>query len=360
MLYGVIYADGNVYIASANRVRAAKRKECLMRLVFHSFASVFLLLIIPSTGCEQPPASPLGSSELHCVVDATWPEKPGSFEWAQMPGVAVDSRDRVYIFTRSRPSVQVYETDGTFVRAWNSGDPSGSHFIRIDQDGNVWTANIVDHVVRKHSREGKLLLTIGQVGVAGADREHFDKPTDMAVLPSGDIFVTDGYGNRRVVHFDANGKYISEWGQEGNQPGQFALPHSIVADSAGRLYVADRENARIQVFNTNGKLLAVWEDIVTPWGLFMTENQELWVCGSSCVKKEGSDEHIVLPPPDQVLMKLNLKGQVLLRVPLPKTSVPPGKPGQLDWVHGIAVDSKGNLYLGDIRGMRAQKFYLKP
>jgi DNA-binding beta-propeller fold protein YncE len=328
-----------------------------MRFIFCSFTSIVLSLATPSIGCAQPPANPHGSTGFHCVVDTTWPRKPESFEWAQMPGIALDGRDQVYIFTRSRLAVQVYKTDGTFVRAWNSGDPGGAHFIRIDQEGNIWTANIVDHVVRKHSPDGKLLLTIGQPGAAGADRGHFDKPTDMAILPSGDIFVTDGYGNRRVVHFD---KYVNDWGEEGNEPGQFALPHSIVADSKGRLYVADRENARIQVFDTKGNPLAVWENVVTPWGLWLTKDQELWVCGSSCVKREGMDEHIILPPPDQVLLKLNLKGEVLLRVPLPKTAVPPGKPGELDWVHGIAVDSKGNLYLGDIQGRRAQKFRLEP
>jgi DNA-binding beta-propeller fold protein YncE len=321
-----------------------------MRSIIRSFVMAISFLIMFNSGCAQE----------QLQVDKSWPDKPESFEWEQMPGITLDGEDQVYIFTRSKPAVQVYKTDGTFVRAWDSGDPSGSHFIRIGPKGNIWTANIVDHVIRKHTPDGKLLLTIGQMGVAGADRGHFNKPTAMAVLPSGDIFVTDGYGNRRVVHFNAKGEYVNEWGKEGNKPGQFALPHSIVADSKGRLYVADRENARIQVFDTKGNLLAVWENIVTPWGLFMTKNQELWVCGSSCVKKEGTDEHIVLPPPDQVLMKLNLKGEVLLRVPLVKTKVPPGKPGELDWIHGIAVDSMGNLYLGDIQGKRAQKFHLKP
>ena len=331
-----------------------------MRSICCSFTLIVVFLIAFCPGCAQPLANQQDISTSSCVVDASWPQKPERFEWAQMPGVTLDTRDQVYIFTRSQPAVQVYKTDGTFVRAWNSGDFSGAHYIRIGPKGNIWTANIIDHVVRKHSPDGKLLLTLGEPGIAGTDQGHFDKPTDMAVLPSGDIFVTDGYGNRRVVHFEANGKYINEWGQEGNQPGQFALPHSIVADSRGRLYVADRENARIQVFNTKGKLLAVWENIVTPWGLWLTENEDIWVCGASCMKKDGTDEHIVLPPPDQVLMKLSLKGEVLLRIPLPKTAVPPGKSGELDWVHAIAFDSQGDLYLGDIQGKRAQKFLLKP
>jgi len=277
-----------------------------------------------------------------------------------MPGITVDTRDQIYIFTRSQPAVQVYRADGTFLRAWNVEAFGGAHFIRIGPEGNVWTANIENHVVRKYSPEGKLLLTLGEVGRAGADQRHFDQPTDMAVLPTGDIFVCDGYGNRRVIHFDATGKYVNQWGQAGSKPGQFALPHSIVADSLGRLYVADRENARIQVFDTRGKLLAVWANIVTPWGLWLTKNDEIWVCGSSAVRKDVADEWTVVPPSDQVVMKLSQKGEVLLRVPLRKTTVPPGKLGEVDWVHGIALDSQGNLYLGDIQGGRAQKFSRKP
>jgi DNA-binding beta-propeller fold protein YncE len=310
-----------------------------MRSIFYSYVLILSFLLIFYPGCAHEQHGKTNMPILQ--VDTSWPEKPERFEWAQMPGITLDDQDQVYIFTRSSPAVQVYKTDGTFVRAWDSGDPNGAHFIRIDPEGNVWAANYIEHVIRKHSPDGKVLLTLGQVGVTGADRGHFDKPTDIAVLPTGDIFVTDGYGNRRVVQFDAKGKYVKEWGEEGNQPGQFALPHSIVADSKGWLYVADRENARIQVFDTKGKLLAVWENVITPWGLWLTK------------------EHIVLPPPDQMLMKLNLKGEVLLRVPLSKTPVPPGKPGELDWVHGIAVDSKGNFYLGDIQGKRAQKFCLE-
>ena len=331
-----------------------------MRSTFCRLAVAMVFLISLAGACAQSPAGQQGGATAQCVVDAAWPQKPEQFKWAQMPGVTVDAQDQVYIFTRSRPAVQIYRTDGTFVRSWDMDDFAGAHFIRIDPAGNIWTANISSHTIRKYNPDGKLLLTLGEPGRAGADRGHFDKPTDMVVLPGGDIFVTDGYGNRRIVHFDANGKYINEWGQAGAKPGQFALPHSIVADSQGSLYTADRENARIQVFDTKGKLLAVWENRITPWGLWMTKKNEIWVCGSSCVKKEGTGEWSVLPPPDQFIMKLNLKGEVLLRMPLPKTTVPPGKVGEVNWVHGIALDSQGNLYLGDIQGARTQKFSLKP
>jgi len=323
-----------------------------------SYNILLVLLLVLFSDILAQPSSGLQGEIANYVVDSSWPKKPDRFKWAQMPGIAVDKQDQIYIFTRSQPTVQVYKIDGTLVRAWYVEDSSGSHFIRVGPEGNIWTANITEHVVRKYSPKGKLLLTLGETSVAGADKGHFDRPTDMAILPAGDIFVSDGYGNRRIVHFNAKGEYINQWGQEGDGPGQFALPHSIVADSHKRLYVADRENARIQVFDTQGNLLAVWEEVITPWGLCMTKKDEIWACGSS-VKKDEEGKCIVLPPSDQILMKLDRKGEVLLRVPLEKTTVPPGRSGEVDWVHAIAVDSRGNLYLGDIQGRRAQKFIRK-
>ncbi len=317
--------------------------------------TIMLSLFLLSQGCRS-----VQSSTPQFDVETTWPQKPDHFKWAQMPGVTIDHQDHIYIFTRSNPAVQVYHSDGTFLRAWNVEDANGAHFIRIGPAGNIWAANIRSHTIRKYTPDGKLLLTLGEPGRAGADRSHFDRPTDMVILPSGDIFVSDGYNNRRIVHFDATGNYVNEWGEDGTEPGQFALPHSIVADSHGRLYVADRENARIQVFDTKGKLLAVWDDLIAPWGLWMSKDDEIWACGSSAKKKEGTDEFDILPPPDQIVLKLNRKGKVLQRVSLKMTTVPPGNLGELNWVHGIAFDSKGNLYLTDIQGHRAQKFICKP
>jgi hypothetical protein len=315
-----------------------------------------MLSLFPlSQGCRS-----VQSGTPQFDVDATWPQKPDHFTWVQMPGVTIDHQDQIYIFTRNNPAVQIYKTDGTLVRVWNVEDPNGAHFIRIGPAGNVWTANITNHTIRKYTPDGKLLMTLGEPGRAGADRNHFDRPTDMVILPSGDIFVADGYNNRRIIHFDATGKYMNQWGRDGTEPGQFALPHSIVADSRGRLYVADRENARIQVFDTKGKLLAVWEDLIAPWGLWISKDDEIWACGSSVKKTEGTEELNILPPPDQIVLKLNRKGKVLQRVPLTMTTDTPGKPGELNWVHGIAFDSKSNLYLTDIQGYRAQKFVCKP
>lgn len=331
-----------------------------MRFISSFLVGTICFVVVFNHGCNRSSINQQSIESPKYVIDPTWPQKPDQFMWVQMPGVTIDHQDHIYIFTRNNPAVQVYETDGTLVRAWDVEDPNGAHFIRIGPDGNVWAANITNHTVRKYTPDGKLLMTLGEPGRAGADRNHFDRPTDMAILPSGDIFVADGYNNRRIIHFDATGKYLNQWGQEGTEPGQFALPHSIVADSRGRLYVADRENARIQVFDTKGKLLAVWSDLITPWGLWISEEDEIWACGSSVTKKEGTEELNILPPSDQIVLKLNRKGRILQRVPLTMTPDTPGNAGELNWVHGIAFDSRDNLYLTDIQGYRAQKFVTTP
>src|SRR5712692_1603584 len=129
------------------------------------------------------------------VVVPQWPQKPAAYKWAAMPGVAVDAQDRVYVVTRADPPVQVYDADGKFLRAWGQDTIKVAHHIKIDGDGQVWIADIGNHVVEKYTPEGKLLLTLGTKGKPGRDKAHLDQPTDMAITPAGDVFVSDGYGN---------------------------------------------------------------------------------------------------------------------------------------------------------------------
>jgi sugar lactone lactonase YvrE len=314
------------------------------------------LLFVPLLPGEARPQGQEGRSRF--VVDASWPQKPDEFTWGAVPGIAVDAEDQVYVFNRNQPAVQVYRADGTLVRSWNTANPNGAHHVRLDPEGNVWLSDFRNHVVQKYSPEGTLLLTLGEAGRSGSDEHHFNGPTDKAFLPNGHVYIADGYGNRRVIHFDDRGRFVRQWGEDGTGPGQFALPHAIAIDSQGQIYVADRNNARIQVFDTAGKLLAVWDDLIVPWGLVVTGDDHLWVCGSSRVRQPDGDGWVIAPPPDQSVMKLNRDGEILLHVPLDYTATPPGKPGEVDWVHGIAVDSQGNLYLSDIQGKRAQKFTL--
>ncbi len=291
-------------------------------------------------------------------VDANWPKKPAGTYWGSVPGIAVDAKDNVYVFTRAQLPVQVYDANGKFLRGWGKGIGS-SHHIKIDHEGNVWIADMGNHVVEKYTPEGKLLLTIGTKGKAGRDKEHLNKPTDMAVTPAGDVFVSDGYGNQRVVHFDKDGKFVNEWGELGHGPGQFSIPHAIALDSKGRLYVADRNNVRIQVFDQKGKFLEEWRNLIVPWGFHMTAKDELWVCGSSPMQWRKEDNSLGCPPKDQIFMKFSTEGKLLQLFTLPKGLDGLERPGDVNWVHAIALDSKGNMYLGDIIGKRAQKFVVK-
>ena len=290
------------------------------------------------------------------TVDPAWPQRSADRPWAAMPGVAVDAQDRVWTFTRSKVPVQVYDEYGNSVRTWGQGMIGQAHHIRIDHEQNVWLADIGHHVVQRYTPQGKLLLTLGTKGAAGEDPTHLNKPTDMAITPSGDVFVSDGYGNNRVVHFDRNGQFVKAWGKLGSGPGEFSLPHSIVVDSRGRLYVADRNNARIQVFDQNGTFLAQWANIIVPWGLWAAGNDDIWACGSSASQWRPGQSNVGVPPKDQAFMRFNSDGKLLQLWMVPKGVDGQEKPGDCNWVHAIALDSKGNVYVGDILGKRAQKF----
>ena len=309
----------------------------------------------------KPSAYPRVNLATSFEVDPSWPQRPPDVGWAAVPGIAVDKSDNVWIFTRTNPTVQVYAPDGRYLLGWRSPSPKAvAHFIRIDSAGNVWMADVGLHVVRKANRDGQTLLTLGTEGEPGMDAKHFDKPTDMAIAPNGDIFVSDGYGNNRIVHFDRHGKFINTWGKLGTAPGEFSIPHSIQCDSKGRVYVADRNNVRVQVFNQKGKLLDVWQNVLVPWGIWMSPQDEIWICGSSPMPWITDPKYptapLGCPPKDQLFMKFNSAGRVLLHWTLPKGEDDHEKPGELNWLHSIALDSKGNIYLGDIIGKRVQKF----
>jgi DNA-binding beta-propeller fold protein YncE len=291
-------------------------------------------------------------------VDAKWPQKPRDYVWGHVSGMAVDDRDQVYVFTRSTPPVQVYDKNGKFLRAWGDKTIDTAHHIKIGPDGHVWVADIGYHQIQKYTPEGKLLLAIGTKGEAGRDKTHLNMPTDMAITPDGDIYVADGYGNARVVHFDKDGKYVNEWGELGHGPGQFSIPHAI-AYSKGQIYVADRNNVRVQVFDPRGKYLTEWKNLIVPWGFCVDGEDNIWVCGSSPMQWRKTDGALGCPPKDQLVMKFTPDGRVTHVFGIPKGLDGLERPGEVNWVHAIALDSQGNIYLGDIIGRRAQKFSLR-
>jgi DNA-binding beta-propeller fold protein YncE len=316
-----------------------------------------VVLSLPARAQDRP-AYPRVNTAVSYQVDPAWPKRSAGMPRGPVSGVMVDREDNVYVFTRADPPVQVYDRGGNLLRTWGGGRITKAHQIRLGPDGNVWVTDIGSHLVMKFTPDGRPLLEIGTRDKPGCDATHLNQPTDVAVTPAGDVFVSDGYGNSRVAHFTQDGTFVKAWGTLGTKPGEFSLPHSIAVDSRGRLYVADRNNVRIQVFDQTGKLLDVWPDVITPWGLCVTPKDEVWVCGSTPEVWDTASRGGMLgiPPKDQVLMRFTPDGKLAQLWAVPKGEDGKERPGDLNWVHCLALDSKGDIYAGDINGQRIQKF----
>src|SRR5262249_14542325 len=155
----------------------------------------------------------------------------------------------------------------------------GAHSVRFDAQGNLWLVDAPGHVVYKFGPDGKEAMRLGTKNTAGTDASHFNMPTDVGFGPSGDIYVTDGYGSARVVKFTRDGKFVLQWGARGKGNGEFGLPHNLVIDAQGRVYVTDRDNQRIEVFDGNGKFLNQWTGTGGVSGLAITKDQRIWAGG---------------------------------------------------------------------------------
>jgi sugar lactone lactonase YvrE len=158
-------------------------------------------------------------------------------------GLDVDSKDNLFVLQRTEPHVMVFDKDGKHVRSWN-GDFKTPHGLRIDKSDHVWIADVDNHLVQKFTPDGKLLLRLGTKNRPGEDERHFNRPADAVAGPDGDIFVADGYGNSRIARFSGDGKFLNAWGKNGSADGEFDIPHGVVWDPGGKLYVADRRPQR--------------------------------------------------------------------------------------------------------------------
>jgi len=204
---------------------------------------------------------------------------PDGWRLGRVSAVAKDSRGQVFVFQRGQKAdpILVFDGEGRFLRSWGRGMFGNEHGLRIDKEDNVWVTDHGDHQVMKFANDGRLLLTLGVKGQPGTDEHTFNRPTDVAFAANGDFYVSDGYGNSRVVKFSAEGQYLLSWGARGTGPGEFNTPHVVQTDSAGRVYVSDRENNRIQVFDGSGRFLKMWTHLGATQGLCITPDDELWV-----------------------------------------------------------------------------------
>ena len=277
--------------------------------------------------------------------DAGW-------NFIQVAAVAALPNGNILVLHRGAHPLLEFEPSGKFIRSWDNVafsegkvaaipqkdwenrshyaavygpagcDSCGAHTVRVDPEQNIWLVDAGSHVVFKTNQQGKVLMQLGTKGAAGTDSTHFNLPTDVGFAPNGDIYVSDGYGSARVLKFTHDGKYLLQFGKRGTGPGEFGLPHNVVVDARGRVYVSDRDNQRVEVFDANGKFLSQWAGTGGYSALAITKDQKIWT---------GS-----------VLRELD--GTVIGRLP---EGV--GAHG------GIALHPSGDVYLGQLRGI-VQKF----
>ena len=236
---------------------------------------------------------------------------PAAWNFGQVSGVAITANGYVLVLHRGAQPIMLFDAGGRFVRAWGDGlfengkvagiapgdrqrgqsgytavygaagcHNCGTHAVRVDPDGNIWVVDAPGHVVYKMDFQGRVLMELGAKGVAGQSANTFNLPTDVAFGTEGAIYVSDGYGNARVVKYSADGRYLLEWGSRGTGPGEFGLPHNLAVDADGRVYVTDRDNRRVQVFDPDGGFLAEWPDIGGNSALVMTADRHLWTGGT--------------------------------------------------------------------------------
>lgn len=304
-------------------------------------------------------ASPSEADAAYAVVHG-WPKLPEGRALGSAAGVGVTGRGTVLVFHRASriwseplplepiaaPTIAEFEIgSGKLIGEWGAGLFSMPHGLSVDSQDNVWLTDVALHQVFKFSRTGKLLMTLGERGVPGADGAHFNRPTDVAVLPDGSFYVSDGYRNTRVVKFAADGRFEFQWGEPGKGPGQFDTPHAVALDADGRVHVADRQNDRVQVFDAKGSFVTEWRNPVfgRPYSVALLDRKR-------AVIADGGEQSNA-PPERSSVSVVSRAGQVIQKI---------GRWGNYDgqfmMAHDVATDAGGNLYVVDIAGRRLQKF----
>jgi len=290
-----------------------------------------------------------------------WPQLPQEYKLSQVTGIGIDTKQNIFLFHRtgrrwtepfpdslisSNTIVQLDRHTGKVLNSWGANYFIMPHGLTVDGDNNVWVTDVALHQVFKFTHDGKLLMKWGEAKKPGNDSLHFNMPTDVVVSKDGSFYVSDGYGNSRIVRFSPAGTYLFEWGKKGDKPGEFNTPHGIDVDAHGHVYVADRENNRIQKFDAKGTFLKQWKNnqAIQLYSLSVNRaNNHLFAIDYLVVNDtlaKGSDIlHF-----DSTLGQLDRFGRT-------------GSYNTPDcWYHDIAIDDEGSIYVGDIRGNRIQKF----
>jgi DNA-binding beta-propeller fold protein YncE len=289
-----------------------------------------------------------------------WEQLPQGWSHGDVPGVATDAQDRVYVLTRGEHPVIVYDRDGRFLGSWGEGVFTRPHGITI-LDDIAYCVDDADHTVRAFTLDGELRWTLGTphgpsdtgyradqpANLLTIERAAgpFNRPTRLVVAPGGELYVADGYGNARIHRFSAAGELLQSWGGPGAGPGQFNLPHSVWVHTDGRVFVCDRENDRIQIFGPTGELLAMWTNVTRPGDLFIDRHERVYVGEMAWDAGQSSLSGRRWPETRAAQISIrDMDGTVLARWGGPD----PCAPGSFASPHGLWVDSGGAIYVGEV------------
>lgn len=296
-------------------------------------------------------------AQYHAVT--AWAELSKRFQWVEVTATAVDSKDRVFVFNRGEDPVMIFEPDGTFVNSWGKNLFVRPHGITIGPDDCVYCTDDLDHTVHKFTPDGELLMTLGtsgrpsDTGATSIDYRTirhsgppFYFPTNVAIAADGDLYISDGYGNARVHRFSADGKLKNSWGTPGTGPGQFHIPHGIAIDQEGLVWVADRENSRLQIFSPTGEFLREWTEIARPCQVCFDSSGRVYV--AELGYRAGMWPGTQAPSPDSTGGRVSIfdrSGQLISRW---GGGLNPVAPGDFFAPHDIRVDSRGAVYLSEV------------
>jgi DNA-binding beta-propeller fold protein YncE len=297
----------------------------------------------------------LGSGEHRYAVVENWAQLPEGWEFKDVAAVACDRQDRVYVFNRGEHPMMVFDRDGNFLRSWGEGTFPRAHGLHIDVDDTLYCTDDGGHFVRKCTPEGKVLLELGVPGQPAPfmSGKPFHRCTHTALSPRGEIYVSDGYGNARVHKYSPDGKLLFSWGEPGTDPGQFNVAHNIATDDEGWVYVADRENHRVQVFDGNGRYETQWNNMHRPCGLYCCRGPRLqFVIGEL---GPGMNINRNFPNLGPRLSIVDAKGKLIAR--LGGEQGPGLETGRFIAPHGLAVDSRGDIYVGEVSYTEFPRLY---
>ena len=297
-------------------------------------------------GAEGPVI--LGEGDFRYEVSgADWGNLPEGWTYKEATSVDVDSKDRVYVFNRGTCPMIIFDSEGNIVDTWGEGVFANPHAVTIAPDGNVFCVDNGDSTIRKFTADGKLLMTLGVAHEPAPKMsgKPFNQPAHVAIdKRNGEFYVADGYSNARVHKYSPDGDYLFSWGESGTDEGAFNIVHNITTDSDGWVYVADRENHRIQIFDDKGKFETQWVNLSRAATICIDDGtgEELVYIGEYFAGIATNDIGTDLGPRVTIM---NKKGEVLARVGRESYG---DQSGRFYSPHGIAVDSRGDIYVAEV------------